>query len=696
MKNYLKMAVTAAKKMFGNFNPRAWHTIGGFGDNKINDSAFLYACVYAILNASINGKLKLYNSADDTEIAYDRKGKNPLYDLLLRPSPFYTHDLFIKIIVSQLLFHGNAYILKTGQDSKGRPTMLIPLPPMGARMLYDANGFPFGFEFNLNGQKRTHPYGDIIHIRDINFDFNDLFMGKGRVHYTQLDREIIESAKNSNLSYFKNSADVGGTISYPLGARRLQKEEVDTLIKEFNDRHQGERKAHRVAVLTEGATFTSNKTSNKDMEFMQGIQQSEETLLSVMGVAPAMVGRFKYAPQYNTKEQQRIFYENTVFPNMAMIDDGFNEQLVPDFFPEETIYCKHDFSGVKALEEDYLSKAQAAQILAMTWPANEVRTMLDLPFKDLPNGNEPPNPVMAAFGQFGASKTDKKNLSIDFKSNEYKRPTLAQMKVRRMTTNALFESKKGMFEAAQKNYFQTQYNRLEDFIVNNPKEIADYTKAFGTTSKNAELAMILKAETYADIFQASFAAEQAFIQKIAGKKNMQFYSVKTLNDRVAEWVNQNAFKWLEGAEQTTFERMDEIVKAGTNNGWNAQKINKRLLEYFAEEGQDIATIYSRIPTMVNTEVRGTISEASLEGMRSTPFVNGRGWITTLTGVADHHPGHLEMNGQEVPMGQPFRNPVTGETTMAPGRFGIANQDINCLCDFYPVVKVSDEEYQNGN
>ncbi|WP_424244406.1 HK97 family phage portal protein [Elusimicrobium posterum] len=262
--------------------------------------------------------------------------------------------------------------------------MLIPLPPMGARMLYDANGFPFGFEFNLNGQKRTHPYGDIIHIRDINFDFNDLFMGKGRVHYTQLDREIIESAKNSNLSYFKNSADVGGTISYPLGARRLQKEEVDTLIKEFNDRHQGERKAHRVAVLTEGATFTSNKTSNKDMEFMQGIQQSEETLLSVMGVAPAMVGRFKYAPQYNTKEQQRIFYENTVFPNMAMIDDGFNEQLVPDFFPEETIYCKHDFSGVKALEEDYLSKAQAAQILAMTWPQTKSAPCLIYRLKTFP------------------------------------------------------------------------------------------------------------------------------------------------------------------------------------------------------------------------------------------------------------------------------------------------------------------------
>ena len=33
----------------------------------------------------------------------------------------------------------------------------------------------------------------------------------------------------------------------------------------------------------------------------------------------------------------------------------------------------------------------------------------------------------------------------------------------------------------------------------------------------------------------------------------------------------------------------------------------------------------------------------------------------------------------------FRNPVTGQTADAPGQFGTADQDINCLCDTYPVV-----------
>jgi hypothetical protein len=55
------------------------------------------------------------------------------------------------------------------------------------------------------------------------------------------------------------------------------------------------------------------------------------------------------------------------------------------------------------------------------------------------------------------------------------------------------------------------------------------------------------------------------------------------------------------------------------------------------------------------------------------------------GIADHHEGHLEMDGQEVRVDEKFRNPVTGQTADAPGQFGTADQDINCLCDTYPVV-----------
>ena len=102
-----------------------------------------------------------------------------------------------------------------------------------------------------------------------------------------------------------------------------------------------------------------------------------------------------------------------------------------------------------------------------------------------------------------------------------------------------------------------------------------------------------------------------------------------------------------------------------------------------DNGTNIS-IYDRVKTIVQTETRATISEAQKEAFTSTPFVNGKGWITTM-GVSDHHEGHPEMDGQEVKIEEDFRNPVTGQFTPAPGQFGVADQDINCLCDMYPVV-----------
>ena len=89
-------------------------------------------------------------------------------------------------------------------------------------------------------------------------------------------------------------------------------------------------------------------------------------------------------------------------------------------------------------------------------------------------------------------------------------------------------------------------------------------------------------------------------------------------------------------------------------------------------------------TIVQTETLSTMSEAAKESYKSTPFVNKKGWIATL-GASDHHKGHEEMDGQEVGLNEKIYNAVANCYADAPGQFGLAEQDINCLCDMYPVV-----------
>jgi hypothetical protein len=207
--------------------------------------------------------------------------------------------------------------------------------------------------------------------------------------------------------------------------------------------------------------------------------------------------------------------------------------------------------------------------------------------------------------------------------------------------------------------------------------------------------LAVKVPAMAAIFQAGIDFEQTYLQGLNPSKDYKFLEKKAMQDRVQYWAEVHAFKWAESIEQTTFERIDRIVKLGTQNGMTNREINNIILQFFSAEGYEPSmlspndngtniSIKDRVKTIVQTETLSTINEAQLEAFKSTPFVNGKTWITTM-GISDHHKGHLEMDGQEVGINEKFYNKEAVMYTDAPGQFGTADQDINCLCDMSPVV-----------
>ena len=128
------------------------------------------------------------------------------------------------------------------------------------------------------------------------------------------------------------------------------------------------------------------------------------------------------------------------------------------------------------------------------------------------------------------------------------------------------------------------------------------------------------------------------------------------------------------------------------HGVSSDEINDAVLAFFTEEGyypsdttNNAETVFSRVKTIVQTETLATMSEAAKESYKSTPVVSKKGWIATM-GVSDHHKGHEEMDGQEVGINERFYNAEANCYADAPGQFGRADQDINCLCDMYPIVE----------
>ena len=685
--NYIKKKTRVrAAKFFGFGEGRNWVTLAGENKRQEFQGGFADATVRAIVNGACNGELQL-KQADGSLIEYTRKGENLLLDLLYQPTPYFNENVFKQIVVSQFLVYGNVFILKDARDSQRRPTRLIPIPRPCVMPMLDKYGYPYAYSINTISGSFIAPKEDIIHVYEGNA--LELFWGQSRFLKCALDNDTMNAAKVFNLNFFRNGASVGGVIEYPTDSGVTQ-QEADEAVRMFNDRHQGEMKSHRWTALTNGGQIKDFKSSHKDMEFAEGQRFAMQQIYSQMGVPPALVGLFEHAPQFNTKEQQKMFYETNVMPLMRLFADAFSEELVPDFYKDESVYVWYDFGKVKALEPDWEAKARAVQLLAPYYPINEITKVLDLPFSALPGGDEPPSPILSAFG-LNAPKADTKSV----KRVRTIRPTPAQMKRHKADKLALIETQSKVMAKSIESHFKMQGELVAEWVKANEDTLFDYNACFGSRKEQEAALLLVKVPAMAEIYQAGVNFETNYLQSLAPKKDYKFISKKAMQDRVQKWAEEHALLWAESIEETTLKRIDAIITEGVKRGMPNKDINNIVLQFFSEDGYEPTmltenvggakvSIFDRVGTIVQTETRSTISEAQLETYRSTPYVTGKGWITTM-GVADHHKGHLEMDGQEVKIDEKFYNREAQMYTDAPGQFGTADQDINCLCDTYPVV-----------
>jgi len=90
---------------------------------------------------------------------------------------------------------------------------------------------------------------------------------------------------------------------------------------------------------------------------------------------------FDRAPQFNTREQQRIFWQTCIHPKQTLMLEVFTEFLLPHFDHSRTMYFDKDVSNISVLKEDETQRAQAAKIyFDMGYSKTEIAQALGLPF----------------------------------------------------------------------------------------------------------------------------------------------------------------------------------------------------------------------------------------------------------------------------------------------------------------------------
>ena len=122
------------------------------------------------------------------------------------------------------------------------------------------------------------------------------------------------------------------------------------------------------------------------MDFIQGLRWSLEEVSRAYGVPKPLLSDMERATFSNINAAERIFWRNTMLPEMRFIEENLNRMLLPRLGYEELV-VQFDSSEIEALREDENSRvSRDAQMLDRgVLTINEVRRTRNLP--DVPWGD---------------------------------------------------------------------------------------------------------------------------------------------------------------------------------------------------------------------------------------------------------------------------------------------------------------------
>ncbi len=332
------------------------HSPTAAGQNVTNDTALtvsaVYACVTVLSESVAMLPMIVYRRLADG--GRERATNHPLYKLLTqRPNDWQTPFEFFQLMMVHLALRGNSYsFIVVGND--GVVQQLMPLHPDRVQ--------PFWVSAGVVAYRYQPPQGpqtilladEVMHVRG--FPSTDGLTGLSTI---QLHRETIGAAMGQldySARFFQNDATPSGIIESP-GV--LNDEDIAASRKYWELDHKGSERAHRIAFLEAGQSYTPISISPQDAQFIEGRQFSVTDIARIFRVPPHMISELSKATFSNIENQSLQFVIFSLTAWTTRIEQSAERDLFTDvqrqtLFPEflETALLRGDQKG----RSEFLSK----------------------------------------------------------------------------------------------------------------------------------------------------------------------------------------------------------------------------------------------------------------------------------------------------------------------------------------------------
>lgn len=646
----------------------------------------VYRCV-TVISQSIAG-LELHVIDIDTE---ERIDANKFADLKIfrKPNKWQTYYDFWEQTWGYLELIGECpWLLQ--RNSVGMIRSMIPLRPDRIEIKPSATDFIDHYIFNIGGEQKRLDAED-IHFWKY-FNPKDEWRGLSPMAAAEADIVLEIYAVKSNKGMYKQGSRPSGVMT---AKAALDQDRLTRYSDEFNAKYAGYDKFGKVMFLGHDFDWKQMSMSNKDLEMMQQRQYSDKQIGQVYGIPPIYRMDFKDASILaNAEEQAKLFWEVTILPKLTKTEQIMNEYIVPEVTTRR-IRIQFDRARINALRKDMFNLAKTYALL----------------FK---YGGATPNMILTqVLGQPAVDKLEMNTFYIDplllplatLESGKSKELGSLLVKIRdiqKAIDNSNSVSIDGAVDSVKKLLKESNDIKEKDtarlsrarFVRLSNKQIKKFipklAKLFESQGKEV-LRKLRQQKIYKaidiDAVQFDFSKWVEKFRK-EGKpeiaKSLEIAMIDLANEvgnpeaininspKAERYIGKRADKYAKVVNDTTKDRIDEIIRMGMSAGESIDDIALKLETYFESAAK------FRAQRIARTEVVSSMNFGRTESMTQLGYKKHR-WLTMRDGqVRD---SHALADGQIVKLNEEF--------TQLGGDYGgdrLYPSDINERCYTIPVGK----------
>ena len=307
---------------------------------------------------------------------------HPLLALLERINPYQSRATFLESVASYYLLTGNAFI-EMVKDDEGKPAEFYVLRPDQVEILPHANGSLKGYRLKKAGAERIIPaqgeQGILLHLKT--FHPSQEWYGMSPLEAAGLSIDQHNTVSQHNLSLLSNGGRPTGALLVKPGAYGMSEQQRELLSHDIDRLYKGSQNAGRLVVLEGDFEWKEMGLSHKDMDFIDGKNQSAREIAQAFGVPPMLVGVPGDATFANYREARYHLWEDTVLPLLDHLLAEMNLWLDGYFGPHVTLgydldaipalSLKRDATWQKIENATFLTRNEKRQLLGFPPLANE-------------------------------------------------------------------------------------------------------------------------------------------------------------------------------------------------------------------------------------------------------------------------------------------------------------------------------------